>query len=72
MDKLVAKAEEERKADLQKKHNDDFIEVHDDIFKMMKITPVINSKYFLSVIFLRFTSFHRKNWKDAPFNQEEN
>ena len=34
IEKLVSKAEEERKVDLQKKLNDEFIEVHDDIYKI--------------------------------------
>ena len=72
MDKLVSKAEEERKADIQKKLEDEFIEVHDDIYKMIKVTPVINSKHFHNLTFSLPISFLRKNWKNAPTSQEEN
>ena len=66
MDKLVSKAEEQRKADIQKKLGDEFIEVHDDIYKMIKVTPVINSKQFHNSTFFLLISFPRKNRKNAP------
>jgi len=43
--KLVMEAEKARKKDYEDDEKEEFIEMGDEIFKLLKITPVFNSKH---------------------------
>lgn len=50
--KLVKKAEKARKELFEKEDDGEFIEIHDDIYKLLKLTPVFNSILLLNYIII--------------------
>ena len=43
VDKLVAEAESDRKKDFEKEEHGEFIEIDNDLYKLLKLTNVFNS-----------------------------
>ena len=55
IDKLVKDAETSRKKDFEKEDDGEFIEINDEIYKLLKLTPVFNSKKKLFIILTHLT-----------------
>ena len=49
---LVKKAEKTRKELFEKEDEGEFIEIHNDIYKLLKLTPVFNSILLLNSIII--------------------
>jgi len=58
--KLVKEAEHSRKIDYEKDNFGEFIEIDNDLYKLLKLTPVYNSKITPIKAFCLFNLFRNK------------
>ena len=52
--KLIAAAENDRKKDFELDEKEEYVEMLDDIYKLIKLTPIFNSKHGLIKPFIHF------------------
>ena len=60
IEKLVKDAEESRKKDYEKDNEGEFIEIDAQLYKLLKLTPIFNSKILLIILNINFNIIEKK------------